>query len=74
VPALAFFGYSWMTVVLAMIVLYAGYIVIKTAAGGRTRSWSPPPASGCSAAGELSPMPACRYFVFWLRFAGVLTV
>jgi len=75
-PALAFFGYSWMTVVLAMIVLYAGYIVIEAATWWTNALMVVPPARERMLRGwwVIPLMPAYRYFVFWLRFAGVLTV
>jgi len=75
-PALAFWGYSWLTVALAMAVLYVGYIVIEGFTWVTNALMVVPPARTRMLRGwwVIPLMPAYRYFVFWLRFAGVLTV
>jgi len=75
-PGLVFFGYSWSTVLLAGVALYGAYFVIEAA------TWTTsallvvyPSARRLWRGWWVVPfMPAYRYLVFWMRFAGTLTV
>lgn len=75
-PALVFFGYEPSTVLWATVALYAAYTVIEAATWLTSALLVVPPSSRRLWRGwwTIPFMPAYRYFVFWLRFAGVLTV
>ena len=75
-PGLVFFGYEVSTVVLATIALYAAYTVIEAATWATSALLVVPPSSNRLWRGwwTIPLMPAYRYSIFWLRFAGVLTV
>ncbi len=75
-PALVFFGYEASIVLWATVALYAAYTLIETATWTTSALLVVPPSSRRLWAGwwTIPLMPAYRYFVFWLRFAGVLTV
>lgn len=75
-PALVFFGYSWTTIVTATVALYAAYTLIEAATWGTSALLVVFPSSRRLWRGwwVIPLMPAYRYFVFWLRFAGTLTV
>jgi len=71
-----FFGYEPSTVLWATVALYAAYTVIEAATWLTSALLVVPPSSRRLWRGwwTIPFMPAYRYFVFWLRFAGVLTV
>lgn len=75
-PGLVFFGYSVATVLQATVALYAAYVFIEAATWSTSALLVVPPSAGRLWRGwwTIPLMPAYRYFVFWLRFAGVLTV
>ncbi|MBK7723828.1 MAG: hypothetical protein IPI33_00850 [Dehalococcoidia bacterium] len=75
-PALVFFGYDVSTVLLAGVALYAAYVFIEAATWTTSALLVVPPSSRRLWHGwwTIPLMPAYRYGVFWLRFAGVLTV
>ncbi|MBK9611105.1 TIGR03111 family XrtG-associated glycosyltransferase [Candidatus Amarobacter glycogenicus] len=75
-PALVFFGYEVSTVLLAGVALYAAYVFIEAATWTTSALLVVPPSSRRLWHGwwTIPLMPAYRYGVFWLRFAGVLTV
>jgi putative glycosyltransferase (exosortase G-associated) len=75
-PGLVFFGYDVATVAGAGLALYAAYTVIEAATWTTSALLVVPPSSKRLWHGwwTIPFMPAYRYFVFWLRFAGVLTV
>jgi putative glycosyltransferase (exosortase G-associated) len=75
-PALVFFGYQPSTVLTATAVLYLAYMGIEAATWTTSALLVVPPSSRRLWHGwwTIPFMPAYRYFVFWLRFAGVLTV
>ena len=75
-PALVFFGYEPSTVLWATAALYAAYTFIEAATWLTSALLVVPPSSERLWRGwwVIPLMPAYRYFVFWLRFAGVLTV
>lgn len=75
-PALVFFGYQASTVLWATVALYVAYTGIEAATWLTSALLVVPPSSRRLWSGwwTIPFMPAYRYFVFWLRFAGVLTV
>ncbi len=75
-PGLVFFGYAPSTVLWATVALYAAYTIIEGATWLTSALLVVPPSSRRLWKGwwTIPFMPAYRYFVFWLRFAGVLTV
>jgi cellulose synthase/poly-beta-1,6-N-acetylglucosamine synthase-like glycosyltransferase len=75
-PALVFFGYEASTVLMATVALYLAYTFIESATWLTSALLVVPPSSTRLWRGwwTIPLMPAYRYFVFWLRFAGVLTV
>ncbi len=75
-PALAFFGYHWTTIAAATVVLYIAYVVIEAATWATNALLAVEPSAGRLHRGwwVIPAMPAYRYLVFWMRFAGVLTV
>jgi len=75
-PALAFMGYNWITVVAAMALLYAAYMVVEAATWTTNALLVVLPSSHRLWRGwwVIPIMPAYRYMVFWMRFAGTLTV
>ncbi len=75
-PGLVFFGYEWTTIVAATVALYAAYMLIEAATWTTSALLVVPPSSRRLWRGwwTIPFMPAYRYFVFWMRFAGVLTV
>lgn len=75
-PALVFFGYEATTVLAATAALYGAYTFIEAATWTTSALLVVPPSSKRLWRGwwTIPLMPAYRYFVFWLRFAGVLTV
>jgi putative glycosyltransferase (exosortase G-associated) len=75
-PALVFFGYQPSMVAAAAVALYGAYTVIEAATWTTSALLVVPPSSRRLWHGwwTIPFMPAYRYFVFWLRFAGVLTV
>ncbi len=75
-PALVFFGYEASTVLAATVALYGAYTIIEAATWATSALLVVAPSSKRLWRGwwTIPFMPAYRYFVFWLRFAGVLTV
>lgn len=75
-PALVFFGYEPALVLAATVALYAAYVLIEAATWTTSALLVVPPSQQRLWHGfwTIPFMPAYRYFVFWLRFAGVLTV
>lgn len=75
-PGLVMFGYNVSTVLLAGVALYAAYVIIEAATWTTSALLVVPPSSNRLWHGwwTIPLMPAYRYFVFWMRFAGVLTV
>ncbi|MEO9255652.1 MAG: TIGR03111 family XrtG-associated glycosyltransferase [Tepidiformaceae bacterium] len=75
-PSLTFFGYSWTTIGLAFAALYAAYTLVEIATWTTSALLVVFPSSTRLWRGwwVIPFMPAYRYFVFWMRFAGTLTV
>ena len=75
-PALSFMGYQWTTIALANVLLYAAYMLIEAATWCTNSLLVVEPSSRRIHRGWwcIPLMPAYRYLVFWLRFAGTLTV
>ena len=75
-PALAFFGYSWTTIGLAFTAVYVAYTFVEAATWTTSALLVVFPSSDRLWRGwwVIPFMPAYRYFVFWMRFAGTLTV
>lgn len=75
-PALAFFGYHWSVILAATLALYGVYVLIELVTWVTNALLVVPPSKGRLLRGWwLAPiMPAYRYLVFWMRFAGTLTV
>jgi cellulose synthase/poly-beta-1,6-N-acetylglucosamine synthase-like glycosyltransferase len=75
-PGLVFFGYSASTVVMAGVALYAAYMVIETATWTTCALLVVHPSAKRLWRGwwVIPVMPAYRYLLFWMRFAGTLTV
>jgi len=75
-PALVLFGYHYSTVLLATAALYLAYMVIELATWTTSALLVVPPSSRRLWWGwwVIPFMPAYRYFLFWMRFAGTLTV
>jgi cellulose synthase/poly-beta-1,6-N-acetylglucosamine synthase-like glycosyltransferase len=75
-PGLVFFGYQWTTVAAATVALYGAYTIIEAATWATSALLVVPPSSKRLWRGwwTIPFMPAYRYVVFWMRFAGVLTV
>lgn len=75
-PALVLFGYDPSIVFGATIALYASYVLIEAATWVTSALLVVPPSAERFWRGwwTIPLMPAYRYMVFWLRFAGVLTV
>jgi len=75
-PSLVFFGYSWSTVVIATVALYLAYTLIEAATWTTSALLVVFPSSRRLWRGwwVIPLMPAYRYFVFWMRFTGTLTV
>ena len=75
-PALAFMGYHWSVILIAAVALYAAYIVIEGVTWATNAMLVVPPSTRRLLRGwwTIPLMPAYRYMVFWMRFAGTLTV
>ncbi len=75
-PALAFMGYHWSVIVTATIALYAAYVVIEAVTWLTNAMLVVPPSTQRLLRGwwVIPLMPAYRYMIFWMRFAGTLTV
>lgn len=75
-PALAFFGYHWSTLLVAAIAMYVAYVIIEAATWVTSALLVVAPSAGRLLRGPwvIPLMPAYRYLVFWMRFAGALTV
>jgi putative glycosyltransferase (exosortase G-associated) len=75
-PSLAFFGYHWTTLATATVILYAAYVLVEAATWTTSALLVVEPSSRRILKGWwiIPLMPAYRYFVFWMRFAGTLTV
>lgn len=75
-PALAFFGYHWSVLAAATGILYLAYMLIEAATWTTSALLVVEPASARLHRGwwAIPFMPAYRYLVFWMRFAGTLTV
>lgn len=74
-PGIVMFGYNVSTVLLAGVALYAAYVFIEAATWTTSALLVVPPSSNRLWHGwwTIPLMPAYRYFVFWMRFAGVPT-
>lgn len=74
-PALAFFGYHWSVIAVALAALYASYVAIEAATWTTNALLVVPPSRRrlLRAWWVIPIMPAYRYLVFWMRFAGVIT-
>ncbi|MEJ5222239.1 MAG: glycosyltransferase family 2 protein, partial [Tepidiforma sp.] len=75
-PGLVFFGYSWSTVLGAGVALYLAYFVIEAATWTTSALLVVHPSARRLWRGwwVIPFMPAYRYLLFWMRFAGTLTV
>ncbi|MCX7617862.1 TIGR03111 family XrtG-associated glycosyltransferase [Tepidiforma sp.] len=75
-PGLVFFGYSWSTVFWAGVALYLAYVVIEAATWATSALLVVHPSARRLWRGwwVIPFMPAYRYLLFWMRFAGTLTV
>jgi putative glycosyltransferase (exosortase G-associated) len=75
-PALAFLGYHWSVILTATVALYVAYVVIEAATWATNAMLVVPPSTRRLLRGwwTIPLMPAYRYMVFWMRFAGTLTV
>jgi putative glycosyltransferase (exosortase G-associated) len=75
-PALAFLGYHWSVIALATVALYAVYVAIEVLTWITNALLVVPPSDRRLHRGwwVIPVMPAYRYLVFWMRFAGTLTV
>jgi cellulose synthase/poly-beta-1,6-N-acetylglucosamine synthase-like glycosyltransferase len=76
VPALAFFGYHWSTIVIAALAMYIAYAVIEAVTWVTSALLVVAPSARRLLGGWwlIPVMPVYRYLVFWMRFAGALTV
>ncbi len=75
-PGLAFMGYHWTTILVATAILYLAYMLIEAATWTTSALLVVFPSSQRLWRGwwTIPLMPAYRYGVFWMRFAGTLTV
>lgn len=75
-PALVLFGYSPSTVILATIALYGAYTLVEAATWVTSALLVVNPSAKRLWRGwwVIPFMPAYRYLLFWMRFAGTLTV
>jgi putative glycosyltransferase (exosortase G-associated) len=75
-PALAFLGYDWSVIALATLALYGTYTAIETVTWTTNALLVVHPSARRLLRGwwVIPLMPAYRYLVFWMRFAGTLTV
>lgn len=75
-PGLVFFGYDVSTVVIATVALYLAYMAVETATWLTSALLVVEPSSTRLWRGwwVIPFMPAYRYLLFWMRFAGTLTV
>jgi cellulose synthase/poly-beta-1,6-N-acetylglucosamine synthase-like glycosyltransferase len=75
-PALAFLGYHWSVIATATLALYLVYVAIEAVTWLTNALLVVPPSDRRLHRGwwTVPLMPAYRYMVFWMRFAGTLTV
>jgi cellulose synthase/poly-beta-1,6-N-acetylglucosamine synthase-like glycosyltransferase len=75
-PALAFMGYHWSVLFTATAALYAAYVAIEAVTWASNAMLVVAPSDKRLLRGwwTIPLMPAYRYMVFWMRFAGTLTV